>query len=593
MARARRQAPEPEPGTVVTRADLAKHLAGSFRDGTSLIDTPQKHPPPVGLGVQATVEPGKKNYLPRTPEQEQRGETATECKANRKDVPTMYKRSRFGTPTMQPNQALPTLESLVARSYCNQLSEKGYEVGNGRFATMKQANAVNKAYTGRSKGGRILSPAAQGVGLELKTEQQDMRPLGKQPAKDAKTDKVRRDSNNQPIMETVEAPVVEGEKGLKPKKPDMKVLYNTDDFVFDTMPERVDRVDPSDRDTVYDEKGEKIDVSGGTRGKILYNEEGKPAFKNFDDQGNSIPPRIGDIRRDDTGEAITRSVARTGRSPSELTTVGQAVTAVNQALEDQATRRVDGTNTKVTIVKSDKVEDLDLKLKPRDPADPESINQVTLTVPKEFESPQAELATLSRASAHLEQVIDSANPNHTNACRAAAMTPSKREGSKEFASAELVAQHAAMNNVTRAGETWTPMPAEHNDKSREHWAKQVEDPNGRGLQTFADSVDRCSRVVAGKQPTYDLDMSRANQNRAEGAARTRAERKEAAQELAQERAGQRPALDLGTMAAGGPTRGEGQEAGGAEPADKAKAPGRKKAGSQADDDGDPTGSGER
>ena len=520
MARKREDLTEPAPVVCVTRASLAKHLADSFRDGTSLIDTPQKHPPPVGLGVQAPAQFGRRNYLPRTHEEELRGEPATGCKVERRNPVTMYKRSRFGLPVMEPNPALPTLEALVARAYGNALAKNGCDVGNARFATMQQANLVNKAFTGQSKGSSILMPSAAGLGLDLKPAEKDTRAVGQQISRDSRTGGVRRDPNGQPITETVEVPIPEG--GRHESK--MKVLYNTDDFAFDTVPERVDRVDPSDRATVYDEKGEKIDVSRGTVGRVLYNAEGKHAYKNFDDQGNSIPPRIGEIRRDSDGDALMRSVARTGRTAHELTTVDKALAGVNHALKDQAGRSVDGFETEVTIVRSDETKDLDLELQRRDPTDPESITRVTLTMPAEFDSSKAELAFLSRACAHLEQLVDSDNPNHTNATRAAEMPASKRAGSKEFASVELVAQHAAMNNVTRAGETWTPLPKEHNDKFREQWAAEVEDPDGRGIQRFADSVDRCSRVVSGKQPTYELDISRANQNRAEGAARTRAER---------------------------------------------------------------------
>ena len=515
MARKREDLTEPEPSVCVTRASLAKHLAESFRDGTSLIDTPQKHPPPVGLGVQAQAQLGRRNYLPRTGEEELRGEPATDCKVSRRNSVTMYKRSRFGQPVMEPNPALPTLEALVARAYGNALAKNGCDIGNARFATMKQANLVNKAFTGQSKGSSILMPAAAGLGLDLKPAEKDTRAVGQQMAWDSRAGGVRRDPNGQPIRETVEVPVPEGEKYERK----MKVLYNTDDFAFDTVPERVDRVDPSDRATVYDEQGEKIDVSGGTVGRVLYNAEGKHAYQNFDDQGNSIPPRIGEIRRDSDGDALMRSVARTGRTGHELTTVNKALAGVSQALKDQAGRSVDGFGTEVTIVRSHEAKDVDLELQRRDPTDPEAINRVTLTMPAEFDSSKAELAFLSRASAHLEQLVDSDNPNHTNATRAAEMPASKRAGSKELASVELVAQHAAMNNVTRAGETWSPMPKEHNDKFREHWATEVEDPEGRGLQRFADSVDRCSRVVSGKQATYELDISRANQNRAEGADR--------------------------------------------------------------------------
>jgi hypothetical protein len=584
MARFSKKTTEPPPVVTITRASLTTSLAESFRSGTSAIEMPQVHPPPVGLGIQVGAKEGKKNWLPRTAEQEQRNELATECKANKKDPVTMWKRNHYGAPTMEPNKVLPTLEGLVARAYCNKLSEGGGEAGNARFATMRQANAVNRAFTQRSRGDRILSPSAQGIGLQLKNPPPDTRTIGQQ---DLKVEGVvQRDSNNQPVRETIEKPLA---KGAKPREASLKVIYNTDEFVFDTAPERVDRVDSSDRGKVYDDKGQQLDLSGGTKGKVLYNDKGEHAYKNYDEDGKSVPPRIGDVRRTQDGEPIMRSVARTGRSPQELTTVDEAITSVNQALGDQATRRVKGLNTEVTIVHSEnaKVKDLNLALKERDPADPGSKNQVTLTIPAKFADKNQELATLSRASAHLEQVTDTANPNYKNAAKAATMTPANRAKSSEFASAELVAQHAAMNNVTRAGEEWKPMPKAHNEKMRENWAAQISTDSG--LQNFSDATDRCSRVVSGKQPTMDLDQVRDVQLRQENAARTRAEGKEKAQERTQEPVGARPTMDWGSMAAAGPTRGEGQEAGGAEPP-KGQAPARadKKKG-----DGDPTGSGKR
>jgi hypothetical protein len=588
----RRQAPEPEPQTTVTRGTFANYLAASFTNGTSFIDKPQSVPPPVGLGQQVRLKVGEANFKPLTDEQKARGEEATPCKANTKDPVSMYKRTGRGKAVMHPNQALPTLEGLVARGFSNSIVANGGDPGNVRFATMAQANGANRAHTQRGRGVNILKRDAVGVGVEMALPSTETRNLGRQNAVDPDTGKVKRDANNQPIEETIEQadPAAKGGRAAKSNK---KVLYNTDDFAFDKEPEHIFRLDPDDRAKGFDKEGKPLDMSTGAKGKILYNEKGQPAFKNFDDQGHSIPPRVGDVRRNEDGSPVMRSVVRTARSAHEKTDLDTAVTHVKQALEDQSGRRVENTRTDVTIVRSDKAKDLDLKMKLADPADPETRNQVTLTVPAAFPNKKAELSTLSRASAHLEQVIDTANPNYTNATRAAAMTPAKRVGSQEFASAELVAQHAAMNNVTRAGETYEPMPKAHNDKLRGHWAKQVEDPDGRGLQTFADATDRCTRVVGGKQPTVDLDKIRLRENQQLGRAVKRAERAEQAQEQAQQRPGARPVPDISDMAAAAPDRGAGAGPGGVD-ADAAASAGKKrgkKAG--APGDADPTGSGKR
>ena len=196
--------------------------------------------------------------------------------------------------------------------------------------------------------------------------------------------------------------------------------------------------------------------------------------------------------------------ALTGRG-EQTATIDNAIEAVRGALEDQSTRRVEHTESYVTIVESTSARDLDLTVDGIDPEDPTDDCRVTLTIPTKFRDTTDELATLSRASAHLEQVIDLMNPNHVNAWSAGQLPAEERAESKAFASADLVAQHAAMNNVTRAGGTWEPMSSKHNDPQRNHWANQVQ--SDAGLRTFAEATDRCTRVVAGEQPTPALERT--------------------------------------------------------------------------------------
>ena len=454
---------------VIDHKDLGDWLAEGFRTGNSLIENEQRHPPAVGIPTQNILTPeqvskGTKNYKSLShadmydsenvrPAQE----TIAKAGDSAEEKSSRWLRNQWGMPRMTRDIELTTLEQLVVRGHVNKVeSDTGRSIGAMRFGTPKEVLALNLAHGGAYK----------------PSDRQNLR---------------RDPQGNMPTGLTVD---------LAKRRP--KTLYHVDDLRVDSRRARVWTAQN------YDEKGNALmeqDANGNPRaartppGTLIRTEDGSPRRTNHDASGEPIDDRVGAIQRDSSGEIVSVAVEKLGdREPrgrdwgieqTELAIRGVPAEG-NRRARTGLDQRLAGQCINITTTDKRRVTSSSFSVEDGVP---------TITLPARFKDKNHELTERARAVAHAEQWANRDNPNYDNARAAAPMKPAQRLQSAEYAACELVAQHAAMAAVTRAGGTYQPQRKAANDKLREHWAKQVSDP--AGLDQFGRATDQARRVCDG------------------------------------------------------------------------------------------------
>ena len=549
-------------GGPITLETLGVGLAESFRDGTALCESKQALPPPMGLPTQAVRKPGQRNYSRLTREEQDKGVRAIPTTARPGGSPrqydSRYARNLYGKPIMRPATELPTTEALVLRTYavkCQKAGDPEIKVPETMvFATTGQANAVNLAYGGNKRTDQQMlvhvdRKAPVGIDFDMRPPDDGMFRVTSHQKDEAGN--LVRDAKGLPVRVTVEKP---RDPGMPAPARKTKTLYSVDDLRIDTAPVRIG-VRPGMN---HDEKGNEINPVSGD---VVRNAKGEVAVWNHDRDGKRIEGVVGAVRRTETGEPIRASVVQLGRRSNVEEPVKAAIELGYHRLKEGLTASLEreGVAQPIEITRDRRVNSAVFSAVEKDgKAVP------TITLPTKFRDQNHELTEVSRAVSHAYQWQDRDCPTHAAAQKAAAMPPRNRAKSAEFAQCELVAQHAAMANVTRAGGVYQPQPKAANDQCREHWAKYVE----KDVADFGRATDRASRVCAGKEPTRSLENER----------RLEVKRDAAAQQLEQQRQArsqsrtrtrqptpvreQQPAPDMGRFT--GAVRGADQPTGGAQ-----------------------------
>ena len=560
---------------VLDHATLGAHLADGFRNGTSLIESPQHKPPAVGLPVQRTCRPNTKNYgtLPRSEMYEQEGNVrAPDITAQSGDSPEARSsrrlRNQWGKPRMTNNVELTTLEQVVVRQYANKFAEKnnGRDIGPMRFGTPKEVAAVNLAHGGnykprdeqhlrRDRDGKL----PQGITVDLAKPDDGMFRVSR--AVENADGTPKRDARGGVVEEVIERARTTDDPPAPERR--AKTLYHVDDLKVDSRPARVwtaqnhtDKGEP-----VLTEDGRPAPTPSGT---LVRGEDGKPRMTNHDKNGQPIEDRVGAIQRGADGKAVMVAVEKLGdRAPKgqdwgiEQTRI--AIEGV-PADPDKNRRERPGINQRL----ADRgIDPIAMETKRGITSAQFSVTKEgvpTITLPTKFRDKDHELTERARGVAHAEQWANPKNPNHKEAVAAAKMTPKDRASSPEYAACELTAQHAAMAAVTRSGGTYQPQPAPANEKLREHWAKQVSTPEG--LDKFGRATDQATRVCDAKQPARDRGReNRANRSSDQIEEHARAQQARGGPEQSRSQA----VADL-LQGKAVPVRGAGRPAGGAAPA---------------------------
>ena len=523
--------------------ELGAGLADSFRKGQSLIESAQTRPPAMGLPTQRFVSAGQENngrvshkdmYYK---EGETKADSITATAGNSVDDRASRRaRDQFGKPRMTPAQELGTLEQYAVRLKVDlQTREAADPEINGpeapesmRFATVKQANAVNLSHGGEHRPNDRQMLRRDGEGNPPQGFTVDLA----QRSDTVQITKTRTDAQGKaiPLHERgggVQEEVVERKPANQAARTP-KTLYHVDQLKIDTRPARMycDVNHDAQGQQLLKERNGKM-VPDNKSGATIRDEKGAVRRTNHDENRKPIDDKIGALHRDEKGEFVMTPVVNTRDSQaygheqahSRLET---GVTKLNAQLDtlDQ---------DPIKVVESDKASKAEFSVDKKGVA--------TLTVPTKVKDKDRDqhLTDVSRAVAHAEQWGNPENPNHENARKAQAMKPADRAKSAEYAACELSAQSAAMAAVTRAGGTYKPQDKASNDKLREHWAKQVETPEG--LQKFGKATDMARRVCDGKAATRSLEQERRNERAQDRAAAAITHAQEQQQEQARDTRG--------------------------------------------------------
>ena len=486
---AQRKAP-PRP---ITREGLGQFMANQIAKGTSLIETKTNIPPPVSLQAQRKFgadDIGKTNYSKLSAERLAAGDKPKEIKVvpgdSRYAESSRFMRNQFGAPMMTSGKELSANQSLAARAWAQIQQEGGRDMSRVpmRFGTADQANAVNIAHghKGQStaqlvKGGKdaVVQKGLPPLDLaapkkENSTGREDlMGPDGHQAFND----------RGDPQFRTLD------KKNENPgtRAPAVK-LYHVAEL---RIAERDERCRPEGGKNYALDKGKVVQVASKS-GEPIFDSKGK-AVMNRDSNGKPVQAKVGAVIHDDKGHASRVPVVAYANHRKDPQ---QALTAVKQMLDTMSVKNQKDAGEPIPVKENAKLTEA------RFSTDKNGKNPV-VEVPTKFPNDAAQLTEYARAAAHVTQWADKNNPNHQNAREAAAMPHRKRPTSPQFAACEITAQYAALQTVTRTGQTYEPKSQAVNDQYRKHWVKQMSEPGG--VDRFGDATSRATRVCDGKHPT--------------------------------------------------------------------------------------------
>ena len=437
---------------VLTHQTLGRALAADFRTGSSILETPQKHPPPVGL-------PKLGNWGAEGPKELE----------------------------ITPRSDLGTLEAVIARRYALDTGLKSDAPMT--FATVNEANIVNVSHGGVARKPEAMvrtdlrgGEAAEKLGFEVRLEEPERGPWVGRIAMHDRAGEVQRDDHGGLKLQTVFQGAV--------YDPPPRHLYHADDLEIDSKPKLIS-VEQN-----HDENGRPVPPKPRA---IVRDENGKSCHRNWDADGTPHEGRIGDVQRNRNGDPVMSVVVPLGRDERTIEQqLDRVDRSMNAILDDINDRLEQAGAPPARIETRDECERAELSVEMVDTQTTRA-RVPTITMPTEFESRNHELTERSRALSHLQQWHSQDGPNHAKAVIAAELPPAKRDASAEFAACELTAQTAALQTVTRAGGTYKPQAKEFNDGLREHWAKQVE--TRKGLEDFGRATDEATRVCDGNRPT--------------------------------------------------------------------------------------------